>query len=477
MSKYLTAPQDTEKMPSGIPYIIGNETAERFSFYGMKGILFVFMTQYLMDATGELATMSDIDARKWTHLFNGAVYATPFAGAILADIFLGKYKTIMLLSIVYCLGHFTLALDETRLGLTVGLSLIAIGAGGIKPCVSAHVGDQFGRRNHILIEKVFGWFYISINIGAFASMLLTPWLLAHEDYGAQWAFGVPGVLMAIATVFFWLGRHRFAHIPAGGKERAREIFSVENLKVAKNLCIIYLFVAFFWSLFDQTTTAWVQQARDMDRTLFTYMGVNPETGVEESMPFLISDAQVQAANPGLILILVPLFSYFLYPYINRFTNFKPLYRIATGLFMMVPAWLVTVWIQTELDAGNSPSIYWQLLAYVILTASEVLVSVTGLELSYKQAPKDMKSFVMSIWLLSVAVGNWFTAFVNWVIEREDGTVMLEGVAYYWFFTGLMFVVAILFLAVPRFYKEKEYIHGVDDDAIDHSEALEEGLGK
>ena len=128
---YLTAPVKSKEMPKGIPYIIGNEAAERYSFYGMKAILVVFMTKYLMDNSGGSAPMSAGDAKVWYHLFNSAVYFTPLLGAIIADAFLGKYKTIISLSIVYCRGHLALALDETRLGLTVGRTVMAIGAGGI----------------------------------------------------------------------------------------------------------------------------------------------------------------------------------------------------------------------------------------------------------------------------------------------------------------------------------------------------------
>ncbi|MGE4609228.1 MAG: MFS transporter, partial [Myxococcota bacterium] len=152
-SRYRTAPEVSHEMPKGIPYIIGNEAAERFSYYGMRAVLVIFMTQYLRDASGELAVLSEADATAYFHLFGTAVYLTPIAGALLADVFLGKYRTIVSLSIVYCLGHLALAVDDTMIGLAVGLGLISLGSGGIKPCVSAHVGDQFGERNAQLLPR------------------------------------------------------------------------------------------------------------------------------------------------------------------------------------------------------------------------------------------------------------------------------------------------------------------------------------
>src|SRR5690606_24897048 len=191
----------TNKMPSGIPYIIGNEAAERFSFYGMRAILVVFMTQYLLGPDGMPDTMNEPDAKFWYHMFVMSAYFFPIFGAVISDIFWGKYKTIIILSIVYCIGHITLAVNETRVGLFIGLGLIALGAGGIKPCVSSHVGDQFSLKNKHLIERVFSYFYLSINLGAVVSTLLTPILL--DKYGPSVAFGVPGALMITATLVFY----------------------------------------------------------------------------------------------------------------------------------------------------------------------------------------------------------------------------------------------------------------------------------
>ena len=440
MANYKQAPVATTSLPTGIPFIIGNEAAERFSYYGMRAILVVFMTQHLMNASGQMDVMNEEEAKAYFHLFVSAVYITPLFGALLADGFLGKYRTIIVLSLVYCLGHFALALDDTLMGLLIGQSLIALGAGGIKPCVSAHVGDQFGSSNQHLLGRVFGWFYFAINLGAFISMLVTPWLLSQ--YGAHVAFAVPGVLMLLATIVFWLGRYRFVHIPPGRKHFINESLSRIGLKTLGKLALIYLFVAMFWALFDQTGSSWVLQAQKMDREL---------------LGFEILPSQIQAANPLLIMLLVPLFSYVVYPSLNKVIELTALRKMAIGLFLTSVAFAIPTWIQIQLDAGLSPPIGWQLLAYLLLTSAEVMVSITCLEFSYTQAPKTMKSFIMAFYMLSVAAGNLFTGAVNYFIQNDDGSNQLAGADYFWFFTLLMLITSVIFLFVIRNYSEQTYL--------------------
>jgi POT family proton-dependent oligopeptide transporter len=427
------ADNNNEKLPTGIPHIIGNEAAERFSFYGMKAILAVFLTKYLMDGNGNPDLMSEKEATAWVHFFNTGVYLTPIVGAIVADRFFGKYKTIIFLSIVYCCGHFALALDETRNGVFLGLMLIAIGAGGIKPCVSAHVGDQFGEKNSHMLPKIFGWFYFSINLGAFTSMLLTPYAL--ENWGPAWAFGIPGGLMVIATIVFWMGRKLFVHIPAAGKDFTKDTFSPEGMKITMKLILIYLFVAMFWALFDQTSSKWVFQAQKMNMEVF---------GMK------ILPSQMQSLNPILVLTFIPIFSYVLYPFLGRFFEVTPLRKIAIGFFISIGAFALPMWIESRIQVGEAPSILWQALAYVLITAAEIMISITCLEFSYTQAPKSMKSFIMGLFMASVALGNLFTALVNMF-----GPADLTGVAYYKFFTICIAVTAVLFLFVVKFYKTNE----------------------
>jgi len=406
MTKYLTAPVASKELPKGIPYIIGNEAAERFSFYGMKGILVVFMTKYLhiMSDNTNMIAMNKAAAIEQYHNFTSLVYLTPILGALLADTFLGKYRTILSLSVIYCLGHLALAFMGTG-GLTpeawmlTGLGLISLGSGGIKPCVSAHVGDQFGKSNASWLSKVFGWFYISINIGAFISTMLTPWLL--EWYGPHWAFGIPGVLMAIATLVFWMGRNVFIHIQPKGIEFLRETFSKEGLKAMAKLSIIFCFVAVFWALFDQTGSSWVLQAEDLNRY---WLGIH-------WLP-----SQIQAINPIMIVILVPSFSFVIYPFLDKIIDLTPLRKVSIGLFVMVIGFAMVSLLQQWIDQGQQPSIGWQIFAYAILTSSEVMVSITCLEFAYTQAPTTMKSVIMALFLMSVALGNFFTAAVNSFIQ-------------------------------------------------------------
>ena len=440
-SNYKTAPIASRSIPSGIPFIVANEAAEHFSYYGMRAILVIFMTQYLMNSAGELDVMNENEAQGYFHLFVSAVYFMPIFGALLADGLIGKYRTILFLSLFYCLGHYALAIDDTRMGLLLGLGLISLGAGGIKPCVSSHLGDQFGASNHHLLSRVFGWFYFSINLGAFAAMLIIPWLL--NKYGASVAFAVPGVLMLIATMAFWSGRGQFIHIPPAGKDFIKEALSPFGLKIVLKLGSIYLFIAVFWALFEQIGSSWVLQAQKMDRVIF---------GIE------ILPSQIQAANPLLIMCLVPLFSYQIYPILSRTIELTALKKISMGLFLTVFAFAIPAIIQMQIDNGLVPHIAWQLLAYVLLTAAEVMVSITCLEFSYTQAPKKMKSFVMALFFMSIALGNLFTSAVNFFMLNDDGSHKLAGASYFWFFTGLMLLTAVLFVFVSSRYQERTYLH-------------------
>lgn len=472
--KYLTSPPKISTMPPGVPYIVGNEAAERFSYYGMNSILTIFMTKYLLDKAGHLSVMQPTIAEGWYHIFVFSLYFLPIFGAVLADAVFGKFWVVFWISIVYCLGHVTLALIgssvahaiEPRYLLAAGLLLIAIGAGGIKPCVSTNVGDQFGETNKHLLTRVFNWFYFSINAGSAFSTLLIPWLLEPASPLPTWltnllpasfsnflvssrlhspdvAFGTPGVFMAVATLVFWMGRKKFVHIPPVGlRSYAREIFNKETGMVLLNVLMPVPFVMIFWALWQQNFSSWIVQAESMDRHLF---------GIE----WLSS--QIQTVNPIFILIMLPLFSYWLYPLVEKVVPLTPLRKIGAGLFVTAASFFIVALIQMRIDAGARPGVVWQIWAFVVLTAGETLVSPTHLEFSYTQGPIKLKSLVMCTYLLAVSLGNAFTAVVNFVIQNPDGSVKLQGASYFMFFVWVMLGTAVLFAVITPFYKGRTYL--------------------
>jgi len=383
-------------MPAGIPFIVSNEFAERFCYYGINAILTVYMTRFLR--------MGDADATTWHSLFKSGAYFCPLFGAIVSDVFWGKFRTVITFSVVYVVGCTILAFVPGKAGLLLGLMLVAFGTGGIKPVVSTNVGDQFTSKNQHLIERAFSYFYLAINAGSSISIFFCPVLL--EKFGPRLAFGLPAAMMLVAVVIFWLGRKKYAIVPPAGKAWLRDVLSPDGLRTIGSLAVIYLFVAVFWALWDQSNgQTWTLQAESslMDKDLGFGLRVLP--------------AQIQVVNGLLILAMVPVFTFAIYPLMARFFRVTALRKIGIGLFTIAGSFLIVSWIESRIQGGNRVSVWWQILAYVVLTASEVLVSITALEFSYTQAPLRMKSFIMALFLLSTSVGNLMTAAVNHAMVR------------------------------------------------------------
>ncbi|MCA9507139.1 MAG: MFS transporter [Myxococcales bacterium] len=542
-SKYRQSPDhEMTGWPPGIKYIVGNEGCERFSYYGMNAILYVycvtlFVTQSMPeDQAADMATST-------VHLFKTGVYAFPMIGAIIADRFLGKYNTILWISLVYCLGHLVLSLTEGSIvGLTCGLVLIAIGSGGIKPCVSAHVGDQFGRSNWRYLERVYQIFYFIINFGSFFAVLFIP--LIKEYFGWSIAFAIPGILMFIATILFWMGRNEFVHIPArpGGKlgfldalsstmlfltfgswfftasqplwimlavscaclysgflifsyrqslsrddgflavstfmlkewmsqffvrkeavlvaagshsssmrdmgrvtQSAQKEFgdeAVEGVKAVFRIMSVFIMVSIFWALFDQHASSWIRQAEMMDRSMWL-----PFIGEITLLP-----SQIPSLNPVIVMILIPFWAYTIDPALKKVgIVLTPLKKMTLGMLLAATSFMAVALLQARIEAAGDMQIHvmWQLIPYFLITLSEILVSITGLEFAYSQAPKRMKSTVMGFWLLTVALGNALVAFLAHFSH-------LALTNFFWLFAGLMAVAAVIFAFRASAYKVRDY---------------------
>ena len=475
---------DKPRFPRSIPFIIGNEAAERFSFYGMRSILATFLVMQFFNPhhIPGLEAVAEAKSNEATHFFVSLAYALPFVGGLVADWFTGKYRIILNISIVYCIGHLLLSLFDTDLTwFRVGLILIAVGAGGIKSCVSANVGDQFDKSNQSLISKVYGWFYFSINAGSVISTMLIPWV--YDVYGAKWAFGIPGLLMALATIIFFTGRKLYVRVPPSGinknnfafisayslwfwrrKEQGKSLLDVakgyfdpekvEGTKAVYRVMAVFIFAPIFWAMWDQNLSEWVLQAQSLNREI--NLGL---------FKFTVLPGQVQTVNPVFLLLFIPVFNYWVYPFFDKIgLKATPLRRFGVGLALTGLSFVIIAFTQGLIDAGGHPSVWWQIFAYVVLSAAEVLVSITGLEYAYTQSPKSMKSTMSAIWLLTVAIGNLFDAYVNNSISTGGFFAKYTGAGYYWLFVGIISVFTVLFMFIAPRLKERNYI---DDPENEH----------
>ena len=338
------------------------------------------------------------------------------------------------------------------MGLAVGLTLIAIGSGGIKPCVSAFVGDQFNKESSHLIPKVYSWFYFSINFGSTFAAALIPWTL--KAAGPSVAFGIPGLLMFLATIIIWIGRKHYIHTePKGWGTVSKKAFTGEGMKTILSLCTLYVFIAFFWALFDQTASSWVQQAVDMNKWIDLRWGPIQM----DWLRFELLPSQIQALNPILVMIFIPLFNFIIYPMVGCWFHITPLRKIGLGFFIAAASFVIPAYVEHLIELGQTPSIAWHFWAYVIITAAEILISITALEFSYTQAPNSLKSIIMGFLLLSVTLGNIITAMVNWFIQDDQGQSVISGVDYFMLFVWLILAAGCLYIFVATRYKEKTYL--------------------
>ncbi len=505
-------PSARGSLPRQIPYIIGNEGCERFSFYGMRNILTPFLITSLLLHLPEAERPGA--AKDVFHTFVIGVYFCPLLGGWLADRFFGKYHTVLWMSLVYCLGHLCLALFEHHpTGFYVGLGLIALGAGGIKPLVASFVGDQFDQGNKYLAKTVFDAFYWIINFGSFFASLLMPMFLRH--YGAAVAFGIPGALMFAATFVLWLGRRRYVMVPpsppdphafsrvlrtallahARGQVRpglwlasagvlaavaavaltpslgfvialclaivaliggvgggawlqmarargAHPDAAVDGARNVLRVLVIFALTTPFFSLFDQKASTWVLQGGAM------------------SAPSWFHPAQMQALNPLLVMLLIPFNNLVLFPLLRR-RGCEPtaLRKMTAGIAFAGLAWIVVGGYQLLLDDGQDLSIVWQVLPYLLLTFGEVLVSATGPEFAYSQAPASMKGVMMSFWYRATTIGNLWVLIANAAVRNDTvtGHIAATGLSIdafqMFFFAAFALLAALAFGAYARRYRE------------------------
>jgi POT family proton-dependent oligopeptide transporter len=490
---------------------VGTEACERFSFYGMRNILTPFLISTLLLFLPEPERAGE--AKHVFHTFVIGVYFFPLLGGWLADRFFGKYDTILWLSLVYCAGHACLAVwDDNLNGFYLGLFLIALGSGGIKPLISAFVGDQFDQTNKNRAKGVYDAFYWSINFGSFFASLLMPIFL--QKYGASIAFGIPGALMFIATLVFWSGRKKYVYVPPAPPDpdsftrvartallsqqagQSRPGLYVALVGVAG--AVVSLAMSLSWGFVIAACTALVLvlafggigTAMQLDRArgkhpdvavdgvravlriLIVFALVTPffslfdqkaSTWVVQATSmtqpsftlfgstFTFVAAQMQALNPILVMLLIPFNNFVLYPALRKIgIEPTPLRRMTAGIVFSALSWIVIGTIQVTMDGGTPMSMAWQILPYVLLTFGEVLVSATGLEFAYSQSPPSMKGVIMAFWFLTITVGSLWVLIVNASVKNQAVLAHIGGSGVSVIAFQMYFFAAFAFAAAAAF---------------------------
>ncbi|KAK6165515.1 hypothetical protein SNE40_022431 [Patella caerulea] len=357
------------KFPVCIYYILGNEFCERFSYYGLKTILVIYLTRWLMFSSDHATIIY--------HVFTMLCYFSPILGAIIADGYLGRFRTIMYLSILYAIGNTVLSLTALpppeAYGPMIGLILIGIGTGGIKPCVAAMGGDQFTSDQERERRTFFSVFYFMINLGSMLSTIISPILRADVHCIGKscypLAFGVPALLMFVAILIFFAGRKQYKMVPLTGNvigqvckciwhaiarkctrsktekkknhwlDHAEDKYEpefIDNVKRVMKVLWLFLPLPVFWALFDQQGSRWTLQAEQMDGHVGSWGRIKPD--------------QLQVLNPILILVLIPIFEHIVYPLLEYCKiPARPLQKMVVGMMFGGLAFVIAGFVQIKLD--------------------------------------------------------------------------------------------------------------------------------
>jgi POT family proton-dependent oligopeptide transporter len=397
----------------------------------MRAILALYMTSVL--------GFSDGQASRIMAFFIAGCYLLPLAGGWVADNLLGKYWTIVGFSLPYILGHVILGIEQTPF-LFLALVLLAMGSGVIKPNISTLMGltyDQQRPGREQLRSDAFAMFYGAVNIGAAISSFAMPWIRDRFDY--QIAFLFPAGLMVLAFAFFAAGKPFYATEVIVRRHKSPQERR-EQWQVLSRLFGIFIVVAFFWTIFDQAPSTWTFFARDhLDRRIFNFSFLPSSL-----RDYTLAPDQLQALNPVLIILLLPLVTLTWHGLAKLGLPLLATSKMMIG-FILTGICMGIMSVAGFLAGDGTVWVWWEVVAYVLITVAEICISVVGLELSFSAAPKAMKSFVAACWLLAVFVGNMINVLVTPYYETVNpGT-------YFGLMTLIMVPVTLAFALVARWF--------------------------
>jgi proton-dependent oligopeptide transporter, POT family len=419
--------------PRGLTYLFTTEMWERFSYYGMRALLVLYMVKYLLlpghdDVIGLGALRGVLEsvfgplgvqpfASQIYGLYSGFVYLTPLFGGWLADLVVGQRRTVILGAALMAVGHFMMAFEPLFL---LALLTLILGNGAFKPNISTQVGGLYGPGDHRR-DRAYSIFYVGINVGAFLAPLVCGTL--GEALGWHYGFAAAGVGMTIALAVYL---YAMPMLPPDEMHKAKAAGLDKNAldrnewRAILALIALFLPTTMFWATYEQqgnTIALWADTHTDRTIDLIVWHGEIPVTWF-------------QAFNPFMIFAFTPLIIAFWAWQEKRGMEPSTVIKMALGCFGVALSYLIMA--GAAWSAGGKSATWWWLFAYfVVITIGELYVSPIGLSLVSKIAPAHMISTMMGLWLGTSFIGNfvagWLGSFWSFM-DKMSFFIMIATVA-------------------------------------------------
>jgi POT family proton-dependent oligopeptide transporter len=417
--------------PKGLYILFFTEMWERFSYYGMRSLLVLYMVNHLFiqpdvgqKVLGFAALKGALESvfgpmgiqplsSQVYGLYTGFVYFTPFFGGMLADRALGQRKSVVIGAVLMAIGHFLMAFEGLFF---IALMVLILGNGAFKPNISTQVGLLYPEGDPRR-DSAFTIFYMGINLGAFFSPLVCGTL--GQAVGWHWGFGAAGIGMLFGLVIYlWGQKHLAPDVLAQRRARAgtkkEPLTREEWLRVMAIVAVVSLVVV-FWAVFEQqgnTMQLWADE-----NTNWNFMGV------------AIPSTWFQAFNPAMIFIFAPMLGGFWAWQNRRRQEPSSLMKMGIGCSLLGLSYIIMIVASQGLEPEMRRSVMWLVGATGVLTLGELYLSPIGLSFISKVAPARMVSMMMGVWFMSNFFGNYLSGYLGtfWEVwPREQFFMVLTG---------------------------------------------------
>ncbi len=415
--------------PKGLFVLFFTEMWERFSYYGMRAILVLYLvTQTTGDNPGLGWTSGEALALYgW---YTMLVYVASIPGGWIADRLIGQKKSVLIGGLTLCLGHSILAVEQMW-AFYSGLGLIIAGVGLLKPNISTMVGGLY-EQGDIRRDKGFTIFYIGINIGAFLSSLIVGYV--GEVHGWHYGFGLAGIGMLLGQVVYMAGQKHLIHVGnlltktenPEEKEKYNQPLTKIEIDRVKVLLLSFLIVIVFWGAFEQA--GGLMNIYTLEKTNRVIAGMTIPASVFQSL------------NAAFIILLGTSVAGYWASRSSKNKEASSLFKMAVGTMIMGTGFFFMSAASAEFDTNGSSAMYWLVLAYLFHTIGELCASPVALSFITKLAPVKYASIMMGVYFAMTGFGNKLAGFLGESASDLGEFVIFTGIATFCIAFGLLIIV-------------------------------------